>query len=83
VTLTRREIALAAANTDGGSHVDREIDQKYARLVEGGLDFFVGRHPTDPEPFKFSSVHFAALRQMAFEILSSRELFGLAGTNVS
>jgi hypothetical protein len=78
VTLTRREIALEAANTDGGAHVDREIDRKYSRLVEGSLDFFVGRRPRDPEPFKFSSVHLAALRQMTFEILNSRELFSLA-----
>ena len=79
VTLTRREVALAAANKDGGAHVDPDIDRKYARLVEGGLDFFFARSVQDPEPFKFSSVHFAALRQMAFEILSSRELFGLVG----
>ena len=72
VSLTRREIALVAANQDGGAHVDRELDRKYSRLVdEGGLGFFFTRRVDDPQPFKFSNVHFAALRQMTYEVLNS------------
>jgi hypothetical protein len=42
--LSRREITLGAANQDGSAHVDRELDRKYARLVEeGGLGFFFAR----------------------------------------
>jgi hypothetical protein len=79
VSLTRREIALGAANQDGGAHVERELDGKYSRLVEeGGLDFFFAHRVDDPQPFKFSNVHFAALRQMTYEVLNSRELFTLA-----
>jgi hypothetical protein len=79
-TLTRAEIALGAANQDVGAHVDQQLDQKYERLVKaGGLNFAFTRSLNDPEPFRFSNVHFAALRQMAYEILSSRELLNLAG----
>jgi hypothetical protein len=79
VTLTRCEITIGAANQDGGAHVDRELDRKYARLVEeGGLGFFLARGVDDLQPFRFSNVHFAALRQMTYEVLSSRELFILA-----
>ena len=36
--LTRKQIVLAAANTDGGAHVDKKLTAYYKRLAsEGGL----------------------------------------------
>ncbi len=77
-TLARSAIVLAAANKDGGAHVDASLPPEYERLIhsadlgswksENGELTTIGGH------------HYVALRQMGYEALNSPELTGLAVT---
>ncbi len=73
VTIYRRDIVLWAANKDGGAHVDAQVPAAYAYLTSGvGWVSGPNRQPVD-------YAHYAALRQMAYEVLNSEELLRLAG----
>ena len=79
-SLTRRNIVLDAANTDGGAHVDARLRQRYAALIQPGSvgrDRFTTERP-DKIGRPIADGHFVALRQMAYEILNSQELLNLA-----
>jgi hypothetical protein len=74
---TRKDVVLAAANKDGGAHVDNP-DVKLQALQEG---FWIrtvthadGTKKTEP----FADNHFRMLRRFAEELLSSKELLKLA-----
>ena len=74
-TVSRRDLVLSAANRDGGAHVDPEVDRrmrKYLSLQHGG-GWGLTHHSTDGEtvdiPFRLA--HWAALRQMGHEVLST------------
>ena len=74
---TRKDIVLAAANKDGGAHVDNP-DAKLQALQEG---FWIrtvthadGTKKTEP----LADNHFRMLRRFAEELLSSKELLKLA-----
>ncbi len=75
--VSRRELVLAAANRDGGAHVDPEIDErnrKYLSLGQGGgwrLTHQADDGDTLDVPFRLA--HWAALRQMGHEVLSTPE----------
>lgn len=72
VRVARRDIALAAANKDGGAHVDAELPPEYQRLIEGlWVMMGTGKH--------VAGQHLLYLRQMGFEILNSPDLSALAG----
>lgn len=75
--LTRRDIVLNAADKDGGAHVDRSLTPEYERAVAGLWTMFIGGegHSTKIE---ITDSHFMALRQMAYELLNSPDLAGLA-----
>jgi hypothetical protein len=77
-TITRRELALSAANKDGGAHVDPKKPSAYDRL-EGGLgirlDVQFSSGIRKLVPLRFANL--AALRQIGHEILTSRELVAL------
>jgi hypothetical protein len=85
--ITRRDLVLSAANKDGGAHVDRELDPQYER-VSGGFINLTFRHNDettnlpigDPEVVVVRYTHFAALRQLGYEVLNSPELTNLAGS---
>jgi hypothetical protein len=68
--VTRKIIALAAANKDGGAHVDSDLPQEYERLVEGVWARFGGGQIADH--------HLLYLRQMGYEVLNSPKLIALA-----
>ena len=71
VRVSRRDIALVAANKDGGAHVDATLTAEYQKLKTGlwaKLD--TGKPVSDH--------HLLYLRQMGFEILNSPELAALA-----
>lgn len=71
--LTRKDIVLGAANKDGGAHVDLQLDPKYEKLIS----FFQVREIRGDEVinWKDANAHYISLRQMAFELLRSPELF--------
>lgn len=71
--LTRREIVLAAANKDGGAHVDTNLTPQYEKLI-GFLKIGTWADSGNRE-WRDANMHFAALRQMAYELLNSPELF--------
>jgi hypothetical protein len=79
----RRDLILAAANKDGGAHVDK-LQQFYEDLASGkhGLSFH-GKNLIYPKgaPFDQSveqssqNTHFAMIRQFAHEVLHSASYF--------
>jgi hypothetical protein len=69
--LSRKDIALTAANKDGGTHVDLTLPRDYEELVEGlWVNAFGGE--------KYINHHFLSLRQMGYEILNSPKLLAIA-----
>ncbi len=78
--LSRRKIVLAAANQDGGAHVDSKLSREYQELSSaGGLGHFVTTRDGVEHSEPISNAHFVAIRQMAYELLHSLELAALAG----
>jgi hypothetical protein len=80
--ISRRDLVLAAANRDGGAHVD-DLTPEYQRLTDGswvlaspclsaGHDFDLINADI------FRETHFMALRQIGYEVLSSPALIALA-----
>jgi hypothetical protein len=83
VRLTRRKIVLAAANQDGGAHVDAQLDTEYQALASAGFAGTVTQQASgvsNSRPLERS--HFICLRQIGYELLNSPELHA-AGTDVS
>jgi hypothetical protein len=79
VKLSRRDIVLAAADKDGGAHVDAKLTPEYEALMnEGGQSFW---SITDPTTGKFTPIidaHLVYLREVGLEVLNSPELINLA-----
>jgi hypothetical protein len=68
--ISRRALILAAANKDGGAHVDSILPPEYESLKNG---FW-----TDDDTGQLISSHHAlCLRQLGFELLNSPELVDL------
>lgn len=74
--LTRRDMVLAAANQDGGAHVDANPDGKTRSLVKSMGS--VKAHAEAAE-IPLNNQHFHFLRQFAFEVLNSPDLVRAAG----
>jgi len=78
--LTRKDIVLDAANTDGGTHVGRELTPEYEKLsAPGTLGEIVERDNEGERRTPVTDLHFVAIRQMGYEVLHSPELLKLAG----
>ncbi len=78
--LSRKDIVLAAANKDGGAHVDRDLTPAYAALAErGSLGIFGYGKRDDPARVEvpIENGHLGYLRAFGYELLSSRELLNL------
>jgi hypothetical protein len=76
--ISRQFLFETAANQDGGAHVDPDLHPVYERLKAlGGTNFEIQTSPDTP-PLRFSNVPYPALRQMAFEILTSSAVRSLA-----
>jgi hypothetical protein len=71
VRVSRRDIALVAANKDGHAHVDATLTAEYQKLKTGLWAMLDTGKPV-------SDHHLLYLRQMGFEILNSPELAALA-----
>jgi hypothetical protein len=77
--LTRCQLVLSVCNKDGGTHVDPELEAYYARMISGA-DFMQihpqnllwkeGERPPQADQVQVAkNAHYAALRQMGFEVL--------------
>ena len=86
---SRKDLVLAAANKDGGAHVDLDEPPSYGaikKVTKGGFypAVFDYRVESD-EPMKewemtlvsHEDSHLAAIRQMAYELLNSADLTDL------
>jgi hypothetical protein len=72
-TLTRKDIILAAANQDGGAHVDAQLNRKTTELIEGvGTVTAMSQGQVTRRPL--NNHHFPLLRQFAHEVLSSPDI---------
>jgi hypothetical protein len=76
-TVSRRDLALAASNKDGGAHVDSQLDDYYEQLLSGAGWKMTLNESTGVIDVPFKHAHSAALRQMAFEVLHSPDLKAL------
>jgi hypothetical protein len=80
-TLHRRELILIAANQDGGAHVDKSLNPTYdkTRLGAGMEVEFVMKGGLPTKTASFENVHYASLRQIAYEVLNSNAIQKLVG----
>jgi hypothetical protein len=71
--MNRRDLILAAANKDGGAHVDEELHPTYDKLRLGaGMEIAITlKRLSTKLSASFENVHYASLRQMAYEVLNS------------
>jgi hypothetical protein len=77
--VTRKELVLAAANTDGGAHVDTRRAAEYERLEAGlNIQLDVGYKDGSRGRLTLRFANLAALRQIGHEILTSKELIAIA-----
>jgi hypothetical protein len=78
IRLTRRDLVLAAANKDGGAHVDALLDPHYEVILSGAGWSITTNFGGVTKEVRFKNAHLAALRQMAYEVLNSHDLTALA-----
>ncbi|ELN0130410.1 hypothetical protein RY607_001030 [Raoultella planticola] len=78
--ITRLIIMIAAANNDGGAHVDEELEPLYASLAADsslGTVEIINEHYEVISNYPIINAHHTALRQMAYEVLHSPEFISL------
>lgn len=69
-SFTRKDLLLTLANQDGGSHVDRHLEEAYYRLSRlNSLN--LQRRAGDGTWRALSNPHYAAVRQIAHEVLKT------------
>jgi hypothetical protein len=77
----RVQLILAAANKDGGAHVDPALTPEYEALAaEGAFGHFHFKDALGERSWPVVNAHFVFLRQIGQEVLLSPELFAIAGT---
>jgi len=76
--LTREDVIQVTANKDGGAHVAVKPNTKLKllRKSQGKLSISDGGRVIEKN---LTNIHFIILRQIAFEVLSSRSLYDLNG----
>ena len=73
--ISRKEIVLAAANKDGGAHVDSKLTKNYEALSKDGAAGYFGNSSCGKQSEKaITNAHLVSLRQMAYEMFNSQEL---------
>ena len=73
LTMTRRQLVLAITNTDGGAHVDSELDMHYYLLKQKSADLTVS-FSTKQGKFSFhldKGINYALVRQISYEVLET------------
>jgi hypothetical protein len=78
--VSRKDIALVAADKDGGAHVDESLTPQYEILKQRGgtLQFVVWRIDGAEGKIEFEDIHAQFIRQMAYELLNSPALLAVA-----
>ena len=73
---SRKDIILAAANQDGGAHVDASPNQITQELIRGVGRFgiSVGKKLKKTE---LENHHFPLIRQFSYEVLNSPDVSGV------
>ena len=71
--VSRKDVVLAAANQDGGAHVDATPDKKTAIMIRGFLTIKKIVEGKVIEQ-RLNNDHFPLLRQFGYEVLNSPEL---------
>lgn len=74
IKIRRRDVILAAANKDGGAHVDPVLTPEYEELRSGAWSVLAA----DGQETKIEQQQFVFLRQAGYEILNSPRLIALA-----
>jgi len=77
--ITRRSLVLAAADKDGGAHVDAALTKEYEALIVNFGEIVTTYADGTEARFAVDNAHFMALRQIAYEILNSPDLAALLG----
>ena len=77
--LTRKDIILAAANKDGGAHMDEKLEPNYERLAaSGALGMYASQitvgDGTRVDLPPLENGHLVYLRQMGYEVLNSFDM---------
>jgi len=76
--VSRKSLALAAADKDGGAHVDNELAPEYQNVIDAlRFDASVVTNRGKVE-VPLRNFHLVVLRQMGFEVLNSPDLTELA-----
>jgi hypothetical protein len=79
--LTRGVIILAAANQDGGAHVDSTLTPVHEALAADGVaGIYVARSADIEQRGTLENAHFVSLRQMAYEVLNSTSIPALGNS---
>lgn len=73
-SIRRKDVALCAADRDGGAHVDPRLTPEY-KTLQDGVWKIATRYPYSEVPVPDS--HFVLLRQMGYEVLNSPDLLAL------
>jgi len=76
IYIRRSDIALVAANKDGGAHVDETLTPEYEKLVIGIWKKIEIKSSEDKEQ-PLPNHHLIYLRQMGYEVLNSPQLQSL------
>lgn len=69
--LTREDLVLTVANQDGGAHVDPALDEVYTKLTRENSMGWTFKAGSVERPME--SPHFAAVRQVAHEVIRTVE----------
>ncbi|QVL45695.1 MAG: hypothetical protein KFB94_00780 [Methylophilaceae bacterium] len=76
--ITRKNIVLAAANKDGGAHVDKKLTAEYVALAAAGaVGTFIYESQGQRDETEIEGAHLVSLRQMGYELLHSPMLVAL------
>ncbi len=76
---SRKDLVLAAADKDGGAHVDAKLTADYETLMTSGERGFFHYPTGETGNFKpIMDAHLVYLRQIGHELLNSPDLLALA-----
>lgn len=77
--ISRKDIVLAAANKDGGAHIDSKLTAEYEALAKNGaVGSFVYQTEGPRVEAPIQDAHLVSLRQLGYELLHSPALLQLA-----
>jgi hypothetical protein len=76
---SRKDLIASIADQGGGAHIDAEdkLREKYRKLIESNWHYTSTDQNGSSKSWKINNLHLISLRQIAFEVLNSRELIGL------